>query len=387
MQKILFVADNRSPIALNWMRYFTARDLEVHLVSLYLGAPALPLASFHYLPVAFSSAVPSTPTGGRRWLSRFIPPGLRTALRQRFVPLTLPRAARRLKYLLTEIQPDLVHALRIPYEGMLAALADPAVPLLISVWGNDFTLHARANPAMANFTRLAMKRAEALHTDCLNDQHLAAEWGFPDDRPSIVLPGGGGVPLNVFYPPSVQKITGPYTVINPRGLRAYVRNDTFFQAIPHILAAHPDTHFICPAMAGAREAEVWIARLGLADRVTLLPRQTSQAMAELFRQSQVVASITTHDGTPNTLLEALACGCFPIAGDIPSLREWITPGLNGHLVNPNDPRALAGLISEALNDYSLRAQAAENNLTLIKQRAERQAVMAQAEAFYKKLWG
>ena len=142
--------------------------------------------------------------------------------------------------------------MRIPYEGMAAALADPAVPLLISVWGNDFTLHAPATAAMGKFTRLAMERAEALHTDCQNDQRLAAEWGFREGRPSIVLPSGGGIPLDIFYPPSEPKRTGPYTVINPRGLRAYVRNDTFFQAIPHILEAFPDTRFLCPAMAGGR---------------------------------------------------------------------------------------------------------------------------------------
>jgi hypothetical protein len=373
------------------MRYFTARDLEVHLVSLYPGAPTLPLASFHYLPVAFSSAVPQARVGkagaaSSRWLNRVITPGIRTALRQRFVPLSLPRAARRLEALLVDIQPTLVHALRIPYEGMLAALANPSMPLLISVWGNDFTLHATANPAMANLTRLTMARANALHTDCHNDRQLAGQWGFSDRGPAIVLPGGGGVPLDVFYPPAEPKITGPYTVINPRGLRAYVRNDTFFQAIPHILATHPDTRFLCPAMAGAPHPERSIARLGLTDQVALLPRQTSQAMADLFRQSQVVASITTHDGTPNTLLEALACGCFPVAGDIPSLREWITPGKNGHLVDPIDPLALADAIIKALNDPNLRAQAAEHNNALVQQRAERQAVMTQAEVFYQKLW-
>ncbi len=393
----MFIADGRSPIALNWIRYFTARDLEIHLVSLYPGEPALPLASFHYLPVAFSGAVPQAaagdlpgekaPPASRRWLSQLITPRVRTGLRHRFVPLTLPGAARRLSALLDEIKPDLLHALRIPYEGMLAGLADPAAPLLISVWGNDFTLHAPATAAMARFTRLAMARADALHTDCENDQHRAVQWGFPEGRPSIVLPTGGGISRDVFYPPPEPKRTGPFTVINPRGLRAYVRNDTFFQAIPLILKTHPDTRFLCPAMAGAPEPEGWVARLGLADRVTLLPRQTGTAMAALFRQSQVVASVTTHDGTPNTLLEALASGCYPVAGDIPSLREWITPGQNGDLIDPQDPQALADSISGALQDHPLRARAAAYNLALINQRAERQTVMAQAEAFYRELGG
>ncbi len=48
---------------------------------------------------------------------------LRTALRQWLGPLTLPGAARQLRLLIDQVQPDLVHAMRIPYEGMLAALA------------------------------------------------------------------------------------------------------------------------------------------------------------------------------------------------------------------------------------------------------------------------
>ena len=44
--------------------------------------------------------------------------------------------------LIADLQPDLVHAMRLPFEGFLAAAAVEKVPLLISVWGNDFTLFA-----------------------------------------------------------------------------------------------------------------------------------------------------------------------------------------------------------------------------------------------------
>ena len=108
-------------------------------------------------------------------------------------------------------------------------------------------------------------------------------------------------------------------------------------------------------------------------------------MAELFRQSQISLSITTHDGTPNTLLEAMACGCFPIAGDIESLREWITPGVNGLLVDPGDPKALAAAIVNALLQPDLRRQAGERNLQMVKERAEYEKIMREAEEFYNSL--
>jgi glycosyltransferase involved in cell wall biosynthesis len=277
--------------------------------------------------------------------------------------------------------------MRIPYEGMLAALAlrqvtEPAPPLLVSVWGNDFTLHARANPWMASLTRQALRAAQALHTDCQRDQRLAAAWGFDPARPTVVLPGAGGIQSALFYPPAEGAPSGAPLVVNPRGFRAYVRSDTFFKAIPLVLQQHPQTRFACPTMAGEAQAERWLDRLAVRPAVELLPRLPRSQMAQLFRRAQVVVSPATHDGTPNTLLEAMACGCFPIAGNLESLREWITPGENGLLFNPADPAALAGAILRALQEPELRKKAACSNLRLIAERAAYEVVMPKAEAFY-----
>jgi glycosyltransferase involved in cell wall biosynthesis len=161
-----------------------------------------------------------------------------------------------------------------------------------------------------------------------------------------------------------------------------VRNDTFFKAIPLVLEKNPQVRFVCPTMAGAPEAERWVNELGIRHAVTLLPQQSRAEMANLFRQAQVVVSPSTHDGTPNTLLEALACGCFPVVGDIEPLREWITQGKNGFLVNPTDPQALADAMFNALQETELRAQAQKENRRLITERAEYQHSMEQAEEFY-----
>jgi glycosyltransferase involved in cell wall biosynthesis len=383
--RILFVVDGRSPIALNWVRYFVEQGHEVHLASTYACAPDLKLAGLEIIPAALSEAAGATggggaSSGGRAWLRRLAPVGLRTALRQQLGPLTLPKAARRLAALCERLQPDLVHAMRIPFEGMLAALARPAAPLLISIWGNDFTLHARSTRRMGALTRLALGRADALHADCRRDIRLAGEWGFPSGRPFRVLPGSGGIQLETFYP-AAEPPAEPL-VVNPRGFRAYLRSDTFFKAIPLVLAQRPETRFACPNMAHEAQARAWVEELGIGAAVDLLPSQSREAMADLFRRTQIVVSPSTHDGTPNTLLEALACGCFPVVGELESLREWITPGVNGLLVDPGDPQALAGAIVQALAQPDLRRSAAAYNRQQIEERAEYQRCMQEAERFY-----
>lgn len=390
--KLLFVADGRSAIALNWIGYFVEQGAEVHLVSTFPCRPALELDSLHVLDVAFSGLKgenrgnPGRTRAPGPWGSSTI--RLRTALRQWLGPLTLRRAAERLAEISARVKPDLVHAMRIPYEGMLAAQAWLEQPLLVSVWGNDFTLHAPSTPLMARLTRRTLQAAGALHADCRRDVRLARAWGFPAGRPAAVLPGAGGVQTGIFYPGNHEEPEGGegcYTVINPRGFRAYARSDTFFRSLPLVLEKAPGTRFVCPGMAGENQARAWVKELGLERSVELLPQVSRPEMAALFRRAQVAVSPTTHDGTPNTLLEAMACGCLPVAGDLESLREWITPGVNGLLVDPGDPHSLAEGILLGLTAPDLRAQAARINLELVAERAEHGRVMAQAEEFYRDL--
>ncbi len=405
--KLLYIADGRSPIAINWISDFILKGHEIHLVSTFPCQPIIGLASFKVIPMALSGvyAQPEVRSGylGRmvRWA---VPVELRTWFRQLVTPLSFSQAAKTLSKEIDQIQPDLVHAMRIPYEGMIASLAMEIISqrsinikkirLMISVWGNDFTLHARSTRSIAEHTRRSLKYCDALHTDCQRDLNLAREFDFISVKPSIVLPGGGGVKLDVFYPaePSLETIDrhfgegdAPILIINPRGFRAYVRNDTFFHAIPYVLEKYPNARFICIGMAGEPQAQNWISDLGIGAQVSLVPLQSQQEMAEWFRRSHISVSITNHDGTPNTLLEAMACGCFPIAGDIESLREWITPGTNGLLVDPNDPKALAASILEAIEKPELRELAREMNIQLVKERAEHEKVMQIAEEFYLRL--
>ncbi|HUS84570.1 MAG TPA: glycosyltransferase, partial [Anaerolineales bacterium] len=65
-----------------------------------------------------------------------------------------------------------------------------------------------------------------------------------------------------------------------------------------------------------------------------------------------------------------------------SLREWVADGVNGFLVDPADPEALAQATSRALMDAELRQQAGKINQDLIDDRADRGRVAISAERFY-----
>jgi glycosyltransferase involved in cell wall biosynthesis len=375
--KILFVADGRSPIAQNWIRYFVERD-EVYLASTFACSLDFPLHGLEIIPVAFSAFKKVTQPPGTA-SARTV--GLRTAIRQWLGPLTIRRAAQSLRGFIERVKPDLVHAMRIPYEGMLAADAYTGIPLMISTWGNDFTLHAPSTRLMSHYTHWTMQVADTLHADCHRDVRLAREWGFSVEKPDLVAPGNGGVRSDIFYPPATA-VEEP-VIFNPRGFRPYVCNETFFKAIPLVLQKQPTARFIFALMAGESQAIQWTQELNIRHAVELLPPMSHSQMAEVFRHAQIVASPSIHDGTPNSLLEGIACGCFPIAGDLESIREWITPDENGLLFDSKNPQSIAKAIVSAIENKSLRQTAAGLNQNIITDRAEYRQNMLKAEEFYK----
>jgi glycosyltransferase involved in cell wall biosynthesis len=215
----------------------------------------------------------------------------------------------------------------------------------------------------------------------------------------MILPGSGGIDGSIFFPgkPELRLLGDGLrailnsihpdapVLVNPRGFRAYVRNDTFFQSIPHMLLKEPGTVILCPAMAGVSEAEAWVSKLGLQRSVHLLPRLEPQELAAIYQRSWIMISPSEHDGTPNTFLESIACGCYPVVSDLESLREWITDGENGTLTSAGDPRVLAIDVVQAIRNPGLRERAMVVNLELIETRAARTTSATRAEAFYRAL--
>lgn len=241
---------------------------------------------------------------------------------------------------------------------------------------------------MKHFTHRCLRRADGLSSDTMRDVRLAHTFGLDRTAPTLVVPGSGGLDLTAIQaasPDSYDEVL-PNTglqVVNPRGLRpGSVHQDVFFAAIPEVLSRRPECVFICPNLRGHHDVETWQKLYGGEESTFLLAKLTQHQLWSLFKSSDVFVSPSSHDGTPNTLLEAMACGCFPVAGDIESVREWITHGVNGLLVNPRDPDALAQAILTALDQSELRRRAADLNLAVIQERATSEATHPKIENFY-----
>lgn len=73
------------------------------------------------------------------------------------------------------------------------------------------------------------------------------------------------------------------------------------------------------------------------------------------------------EGTPRSILEALATGRPVITTDTPGCRQTVVDGINGYLVPPRDPRALAEAMERFLRDPDLLPAMASASLRIARE--------------------
>ena len=130
-----------------------------------------------------------------------------------------------------------------------------------------------------------------------------------------------------------------------------------------LAALPPDLHWryehvgggpLLDSLAGAA------ARLGLAERITwrgaLAQDEVANAYraADLFVLASRIAPDGDRDGLPNVLLEAGAMGLPVVASRVGAVSELIEDGMNGRLVPPDDPAALAVALAALARDPAKR---------------------------------
>ena len=98
-----------------------------------------------------------------------------------------------------------------------------------------------------------------------------------------------------------------------------------------------------------------IIDLGFEHLVSIL--ELKYEVAELYCACDIFVLNSLWEGTPNVVLEAMACGCPVIATDVGDVSRYVISGITGWLIPPNDPDALCATLESAscLGEQELRA--------------------------------
>jgi glycosyltransferase involved in cell wall biosynthesis len=88
--------------------------------------------------------------------------------------------------------------------------------------------------------------------------------------------------------------------------------------------------------------------------VRFLGARPRAAVFELFAAADVVVLSSSWENFPHAVVEGLAAGTPVVAADVGGVGEIVQDGVNGLLVPPDDPAALAGAVARLAGDDGLR---------------------------------
>jgi glycosyltransferase involved in cell wall biosynthesis len=162
------------------------------------------------------------------------------------------------------------------------------------------------------------------------------------------------------------------------------------RAIPIILRSVPEATFVIAGrgLHGGESPEsiMELARSLRVAHALRCPGWVSGAMKESFlRESDVFVLPSYFEALPVALLEAMARGVPVIATRVGGIPDVIEDGVNGLLVDPGQPEALARAIIAMLTDDALRTRLREAARTHVRKRYSTEAVIEDLAALYREL--
>jgi len=313
--------------------------------------------------------------------------------------------ARFLAELIRQWQPDVIHSL-----GMFCNWRDNGIvllraremlegklpcPWIVSSWGPDLDLYPYLGKKEQAEAEAILTTCDGLIVEGERDLALAQKLGF-HGKVLAKLPAYGGI---TWKP---QDYCAPGLTSSRRVILLKGRDNT-----DHVLAGGDPQGRAMTAIKAFKmcrgllkscsiviaqatpsvEAEAKaLAAAGM--DITIYPNSMSlpyEQWLKLLGSARILIAVTTSDGLPSTLIEAMSLGVFPIHSGLETVREWINDGQNGYLVPPEDVQAVAQALRNALENDALVDKASEHNIELIAKNLSDSVVRPQVIDLYKTL--
>ncbi len=364
-RRILIVADSRSPL-----------DRERGFAGLKGGYQ---IYWYRFLKVDSSDLIGTVkPYGGRAERLSFL-----------LSPFFLVRAIR-------EIRPHLIHVF-YAYHQLNNLVLRRFKPLVVTVMGGDILSEQSFHGIKKWLTMKILEEADIITSKSDFLDRILQEIGSLDHKIRRVT---WGVDTRRFCPGMDVRFLrerfsmGPDDLVffSPRNCRPFYRQDLIIKAFALYQSldkgkkrARLVIAELFPDESYANRLRALVKELGLQHEVHFVGPIPHQEMPLYYNLADIMVAIPPSDGMPQSLYEAMACGSYPILGNLPQYHEMIQDGVNGRLIRTDDATALAEAMGWAADSSERRRAAANVNRSKIFEVANKEVQESQVNSIYGEL--
>jgi phosphatidyl-myo-inositol dimannoside synthase len=272
----------------------------------------------------------------------------------------------RLRRIVAEQRPDVIHCGKCLPEGLLAASIArwTGIPFVTFVHGEELTL-AASSGELRRLTRKVLRTAGRVIANSHHTRTLLIEhWQVPSEQIVVMHPGVD----TTHFVPAPRSIDaraslgwGSRRVILTVGaLQKRKGQDMLIRALPAIRQRCPDVLYSMAGEGWERPSlESLVAECDVADLVQFRGMPGDAELVACYQQCDLFALANRQvgwdfEGFGIVLLEAQACGKPVITGRSGGTAETIDPPNTGEIVSCDEPDLLAGIAGELLQDEARR---------------------------------
>ena len=249
-----------------------------------------------------------------------------------------------LKRIVEIFKPDIIHAQYITSYGFLASRAK-LHPLILTAWGSDILVSPKESLIARCLVRYALNRADAITTVAEHMNKYIYEYcHLCKDVKSIPF----GVDLKIFsFVQNKENSRKKLKLISTRNFAKLYSIDTLIKATAILdkKGIEVELDLIGDGIL-RKNLDHLVDKLDLREKIIFHGHIEQVKMVRLLQDADIFISTAISDGNNISLNEAMACGCFPIATDIPANSQWISDSKNGFLFEVKNSIELANAIEK-----------------------------------------
>lgn len=354
--RICYLADSESIHTKRWCAHFHALGHEIHLISL----KKIPIENVHFYHLDAGDI--SVKGGNRKILFQ----------------------GGKVRRLIKKIQPDILHAHYATSYGWLGARSG-FHPFMVTALGTDVLISPIHSSLYRKMIRYIFRKADAVTLMADHMKKVISDYDLGDLNKFSIVPFG--IDTNIFNAKNRMTSNDSFVITSTRNFEEVYNIPHLLKSVARVKEKIPGLKLNLIGDGSKRKMiEDLVHELGLKEITTFYGKVSQPIIAELLNRSHLFVTVSLSDGNNISLNEAMACGAYCIATDIPANTQWITDGENGRLLAINDVDKLTEIILDSYSNYSkIIEKANAQNQRIISEKADWQVNMKWVESKYAEL--
>lgn len=350
--KICYLADINSYHTKKWCKYFVSKGHDVHVISISDGE--CEGVKVHSLSISSSLSKKEKSFGKLSYLNRI----------------------KKIKDIINEISPDILHAHYASSYGLFGALSNYH-PYIISLWGSDILLFPKEGFIQKNILKYNFKKADRIFSTSL---YMKEEANLYTNKSIDITPFG--IDTSIFYNKNIRE-DNILTIGIVKSLEKIYGIDYLIRAFANLRKKHSNIKLkIVGEGTQEKSLKELSVKLGISDDVSFIGRLNIYEVADFYNEINIGVFPSLSESFGVSVLEAQACGVPVIVSDIEAFRETTIIGESSLVCKIKDSKSIEEKLEKLILDKELRSNMGQVGSKFVSENFEENVEFEKVERIY-----